>query len=151
MDSDDKIMMEVLQDDEAEVAAHLQRWNMGFVFLMQVWQQLKNTIPHRGGLRPSKSTNKNHHRDADAMLLHSDYFADNASNTPKEFRQRFRMNKDLCMKICARRERVRRLLQVQERLHWKVGVHVGSEMHGCPMVHCIWSSAGFNSGLSTHV
>jgi hypothetical protein len=26
---------------------------------------------------------------------------------------------------CARCERVRRLLQVQERLHWIVGVHVG--------------------------
>jgi hypothetical protein len=38
MDNDDKIMMEVLQEDEAEVAAHLQRWNMGFAFHLQVWQ-----------------------------------------------------------------------------------------------------------------
>jgi hypothetical protein len=33
------------------------------------------------------------------MLLHSDYFADDATNTPKEFQRRFRMNKDLFMKI----------------------------------------------------
>jgi hypothetical protein len=33
------------------------------------------------------------------MLLHSDYFADDASNTPKEFRRRFRIDKDLFMKI----------------------------------------------------
>jgi hypothetical protein len=30
MDSDDKLMMEVLQEDEAEAAAHVQCWNMGF-------------------------------------------------------------------------------------------------------------------------
>jgi signal transduction protein with GAF and PtsI domain len=49
---------------------------------------------------------------------------------------------------CVRRERVRRLLQVQERLHQKVEVHVCSGMHGRPMVHCIWSSVGYFSGLS---
>jgi hypothetical protein len=52
MDSDDELMMEVMQEDEAE-----------------------------------------------ALLLYSDYFADNAINTPKEFRRRFRMKKDLFMKI----------------------------------------------------
>jgi hypothetical protein len=36
MDSDDAIMMEVLQEDEAEAVAHLQRWNMGFAFLLQL-------------------------------------------------------------------------------------------------------------------
>jgi hypothetical protein len=33
------------------------------------------------------------------MLLYSDYFVNDASNTPTEFRQRFRINKDLFMKI----------------------------------------------------
>jgi hypothetical protein len=31
-------MMEVLQEDEAEAAAHLQRWNMGFVLFLQLRQ-----------------------------------------------------------------------------------------------------------------
>jgi hypothetical protein len=39
MDSDDKLMMEVMQQDEAEAAAHLQRWNMGFTVLLQLRQQ----------------------------------------------------------------------------------------------------------------
>jgi hypothetical protein len=73
MDNDDKIMMEVLQEDEAEVAAHLQCWNMGFSFLLQVWQQLNDVVPRRSGSRPSKAANENRHRDAGAMLLHSDY------------------------------------------------------------------------------
>jgi hypothetical protein len=85
MDNDEEIMMEVLQEDEAEAAAHLQCCNMGFAFLLQVRQHLNNVVPRWGGSRSGKALNKNHHRDACAMLLHSDYFADDASNTPKEF------------------------------------------------------------------
>jgi hypothetical protein len=92
MDSDEEITMEVLQEDEAEAAAHLQRCNMGFGFLLQVRQQLNDVVPRRGSSRPGKAANKNRHRDAGAMLLHS-------SNTPKKFWRRFRMNKDLFMKI----------------------------------------------------
>jgi hypothetical protein len=36
MDRDDELMMEVLQEDEVEAAAHLQHWNMGFAFLLQL-------------------------------------------------------------------------------------------------------------------
>jgi hypothetical protein len=60
---------------------------MGFAFLMQLRHQLNDAIPRRGGSWPGKSANKNRHRDTDAMLLHSNYFADDATNTPKEFRQ----------------------------------------------------------------
>jgi hypothetical protein len=35
MDSDDELVMEVMQVDEVEAVAHLQRWNMGFAFLLQ--------------------------------------------------------------------------------------------------------------------
>jgi hypothetical protein len=38
VDSDDELMMEVMQEDKAEAAAHLQRWNMGFAFLLQLRQ-----------------------------------------------------------------------------------------------------------------
>jgi hypothetical protein len=33
------------------------------------------------------------------MLLECDYFADDATHSPKEFWRRFRMNKDLFLKI----------------------------------------------------
>jgi hypothetical protein len=93
---------------------------MGFAFLMQLRQQLNDVVPRRGGSGPGKAVNKNRHRDAGAMLLHSNYFADDATNTPKEFWRLFRMNKDLFMKI-VQGVRVQRLFQVQERLHRKVG------------------------------
>jgi hypothetical protein len=98
MYSDDEIMMEGLQEDEAEAAAYLQRWNMGFALLLQL-QQLNDDVPRRGGSRAGKSANKNRHRDTGTMLVHSDYFLDDAANTPKEFRHRFGMNKQLFMKI----------------------------------------------------
>jgi hypothetical protein len=60
---------------------------------------MDNTVPRRGGSVPGKAPNKNRSRDAGALLLYSNYFADNAINTPKEFRWRFRMNKKLFMKI----------------------------------------------------
>jgi hypothetical protein len=98
-DSDDELMMEVLQEDEAEAAAQLQRCNMGFAFLLQLQQHMDNAVPRHGGLVPRKAPNKNRQMDAGALLLYSDYFADNAINTPKEFHRRFRMNKVLFMKI----------------------------------------------------
>jgi hypothetical protein len=148
MDSDDELMMEVLQDDEAEAAAHLLCWNMGFAFLLQLWQQMENAIPRRGGSVPGKAPNKN--RSRDALLLYSDYFADNAINTPKEFCRRFRMNKELFMKIVHDVREYDNYFKYKKDCTGKWGVHVRSEMHGRPTVHCIWSSAGYFSGLSTN-
>jgi hypothetical protein len=56
---------------------------MGFAFLLQLRQQMDNVIPRRGGSVPGKAPNKNHSRDAGALLLYSDYFVDNAINTQK--------------------------------------------------------------------
>jgi hypothetical protein len=93
-------MMEVLQEDEAEAAAHLHRWNMGFAIQLQLrQQQMENAVPRRGGSVRGKAPNKDRSRNAGALLMYSDYFADNAINTSKEFRRCFRMNKDLFMKI----------------------------------------------------
>jgi hypothetical protein len=72
---------------------------MGFAFLLQLRQQMNNAVLRRGGSVPGKAPNKNHQRDVGVLLLYSDYFADDAINTPKEFHQRFRMNKDMFMKI----------------------------------------------------
>jgi hypothetical protein len=91
MDSDDELMMEVLQEDEAEAAAHPQRWNMGFAVLLQFrQQQMENVVPLRGGSIRGKVPNKDRSRNASALLPYSEYFADNAVNTPKEFRRHFR-------------------------------------------------------------
>jgi hypothetical protein len=100
LDSNDELMMEVMQEDEAKAAAHLQCWNMGFAVLLQLRQQhMENVVPRRGGSVRGKAPNKDRSRNAGTLLLYSDYFADNAINTPKEFRWRFRMKKDLFMKI----------------------------------------------------
>jgi hypothetical protein len=60
---------------------------------------MNNAVPRRGGSVPRKVPNKNRQRDVGALLLHSNYFSDDAINTPKKFRRHFRMNKDLFMKI----------------------------------------------------
>jgi hypothetical protein len=73
---------------------------MGFAILLQLrQQQMENAVPRRGGSVCGKAPNKYRSRNAGALLLYSDYFADNAINTPKEFHWRFRMNKELFMKI----------------------------------------------------
>jgi hypothetical protein len=63
---------------------------------------MDNVVPLQGGLVPGKAPNKNRQRDVGALLLYSEYFADNAINTPKEFCRRFRMNKELFMKMVQR-------------------------------------------------
>jgi hypothetical protein len=69
MDSDDELTMEVMQEDEAEAAAHLQRWNMGFAFLLQLWQQqMENVVPRRGGSVCGKAPNKDRSRRPAAVL-----------------------------------------------------------------------------------
>jgi hypothetical protein len=60
---------------------------------------MENAVPRQGGSVRGKAPNKDRSRNASALLLYSDYFADNAINTPKEFRRHFRMNKELFMKI----------------------------------------------------
>lgn len=56
-------------------------------------------VPRRGGSKPGKRRNINRHRQAGTMLLDVDYFNDDATHSPKEFRRRFRMNKELFLKI----------------------------------------------------
>jgi hypothetical protein len=66
--------------------------------LMRYREQLL-AVSRRGGSRVGKAKNKNRHRLAGALLLDSDYFADDATNTPKEFRRCFRINKEMFVKI----------------------------------------------------
>nr|XP_051206936.1 uncharacterized protein LOC127322030 [Lolium perenne] len=60
--------------------------------MVQLFTEEQNT-------QPGKRRNINRHREAGAMLLDADYFNDNATHSPKEFWRRFKMNKDLFLKI----------------------------------------------------
>ncbi|XP_071678465.1 uncharacterized protein [Lolium perenne] len=56
-------------------------------------------VPQRGGSKPGKRMNINYHREAGAMLLDADYFNDDVTYLPKKFWRRFRMNKELFLKV----------------------------------------------------
>ncbi|KAK1694446.1 hypothetical protein QYE76_011143 [Lolium multiflorum] len=56
-------------------------------------------VPRCGGSKLGKRRNINWHCQAGEMVLDADYFNDDATHSPKEFRRRFRMKKDLFMKI----------------------------------------------------
>jgi hypothetical protein len=59
---------------------------MGFAFLLQLrQQQMENVVPRRGDSVCGKAPNKDRNTNVGALLLYSNYFADNAINTPKEF------------------------------------------------------------------
>jgi hypothetical protein len=59
MDSDDELTMEVMQEDEAEAAAHLQHWNMEFAVLLQLrLRQMENAVPRRRSSVRGKAPNK---------------------------------------------------------------------------------------------
>ena len=98
MDSDDEVMMELVKQHEADAAADRQK-QMLMITRVLLRREEINAAPCRGGSKKGKAKNKERHREAGAMLLETDYFADDATNTPKEFRRRFRMNKGLFMKI----------------------------------------------------
>jgi hypothetical protein len=71
-------------------------------------------------------------------LLDSNYFVEDAVNTPKEFMRHFTDEQENTHENSVQRPRVRRLLHVQAILH--VWVLIGLEMHGCPTVDYIWST-----------
>ncbi|XP_071678302.1 uncharacterized protein [Lolium perenne] len=80
MDNDDEMMLQLFTEEQNAQAPFF-------------------IVPRRGGSKPGKRRNINMHREADAMLLDADYFNDEANHSPKEFRRRFRMNKELFLKI----------------------------------------------------
>jgi hypothetical protein len=77
---------------------HHQQWMMVLAALLRYREQLL-VVPRRGSSRVGKVKNKNRHQLAGAILLDSDYFADDAANTSKKFWRHFHMKKELFMKI----------------------------------------------------
>ena len=98
MDSDDEQMIELLMQKEANAAAERQE-QMLMLTATILCRKWLNSRPRHGGSKKRMAANKERHREAGALLLDTDYFAENATQTAKDFRRRFRMNKDLFMKI----------------------------------------------------
>jgi hypothetical protein len=69
--------------EEADAAIDRQQRMLIFTNLIRLGQQI-NADPRRGGSRVGMA-NKDRHRFADAMLLDSDYFVDDATHTAKGF------------------------------------------------------------------
>jgi hypothetical protein len=98
MDSNDEMMMHQLVQGEEDVAANEEEKLLIMAALLRLRARI-NAPPRRGSFRPGKKMNKDWQRMQGAVMRESDYFADNAMHTPLEFWHRFRMNKELFMKI----------------------------------------------------
>jgi hypothetical protein len=98
MDSNNEMMMHQLVQEEEDVAADKEEKLLIMAALLRLCVRI-NAPPWRGSFRPRKKKNKDQQRMQGAVMLESDYFADNAIHTPLEFWHRFRMNKELFMKI----------------------------------------------------
>jgi hypothetical protein len=72
--------MELLMQDKADVAID-QEHQMMVLIAFLCYQEKFAAIPCRGGSRVGKAKNKNRHRLAGALLLDSNYFAEDVANT----------------------------------------------------------------------
>ncbi|XP_065079208.1 uncharacterized protein LOC135702144 [Ochlerotatus camptorhynchus] len=78
-------------DEEEEFAVKLLLHAQGTVFL--------NAEKRRGGSQPGKRPNINRHAEEGAARLHDDYFSETSTYTNEQFRRRFRMHRNLFLKI----------------------------------------------------
>jgi hypothetical protein len=100
MHNDDKMMVVLFMHVEANATAERQQQLMMLANLLHLCRHLLSiSAPTRGGSRVGKAPNKDRHRQDGSLLLDSDYFADNTTHKSKDLRPRFRMNKNLFMKI----------------------------------------------------
>ncbi|KAK1653322.1 hypothetical protein QYE76_071127 [Lolium multiflorum] len=97
-DSDDEMMVQLFTEEQNAQVVRRQQQQLILTNMLRVRQPFF-VVPRRGGSKPGKRRNINRHHEASAMLLDADYFNDDATHSPKEFRGRFRMNKDLFLKI----------------------------------------------------
>nr|XP_051190903.1 uncharacterized protein LOC127304246 [Lolium perenne] len=98
MDSDNEMMVQLFTEEQNAAAVRRQQQQLIPTSFLCIRQPLFG-VPRRGGSKPGKRRNVSRHRQAGAMLLDVDYFVDDVSHSPKEFRRRIRINKDMFMKI----------------------------------------------------
>jgi hypothetical protein len=82
MDIEDEVMTEPLTQDEVEAATDQEQRIMVLATLLCYREKL-NIVPRCVWFEVGKAKNKDRHRFLGALFLDSDYFADNASNSPK--------------------------------------------------------------------
>jgi hypothetical protein len=85
-----------MQDEAA--AIDQEQWMMVLTALLLYREQL-DAVPRWCDSRVGKAKNKNRHRLAGALLLESDYFAEDAANNLKKFWRHFWMNEKTFIKI----------------------------------------------------
>ncbi|XP_051229440.1 uncharacterized protein [Lolium perenne] len=92
------MMVQLFTEEQNAQAVRRQQQQLILTNMLLVRQPFF-VVPLRGGSKPGKRRNINRHREAGAMLLDVDYFNDDATHSLKEFWPRFRMNKDMFLKI----------------------------------------------------
>ncbi|XP_051210928.1 uncharacterized protein [Lolium perenne] len=98
MDSDDEMMVQLFTEDQDAQTVRRQQQQLILTNMLRVRQPFF-VVPRRGGSKLGKRRNINRHHEVGAMLLDADYFNDDAAHSSKEFWRRFRMNKELFLKI----------------------------------------------------
>jgi hypothetical protein len=93
MDIDDEMMVHMLMEEEANVAAEYEHF-MILAGLLQLVEDEKARPKHRG-LKCKRKNSKAMQRMKGHVILNTNYFAVNFTYTPKDFHWRFRMNKKL--------------------------------------------------------
>jgi hypothetical protein len=91
------MVLHLLVQEEEDIAADEEEKVLIMAALLCL--RAKINAPPRWGCSIPWKKKKDRQRMHGAIMLESDYFADNAIHTPLEFRRRFRMNKELIMEI----------------------------------------------------
>ena len=99
MDSDDELELAgALLTDQAASNAVVDKHLAIITCMVGLLAQI-NVAPQIGGSKPDRRMNKDRRRMQGHMTLWQDYFADEPTHGDREFRRRFRMNKDLFMVV----------------------------------------------------
>ncbi|KAK1596770.1 hypothetical protein QYE76_000124 [Lolium multiflorum] len=142
MDIDDETMVQLFTEEQNAQAVRRQQHQLILASMLHVRQPFF-VVPRRGGSKPSKRRNINRHRQASAMLLYANYFNDNATHSSKEFWRRFRMNKELFLKMSMASGSTTST-SWPSKIAQVYGLHLNSEVHCCNALSCIWSSSRYS-------
>jgi hypothetical protein len=90
MNSDDEMLAQLFMEEENTAAVWRHQQQLMLASLLRLRQPIVAlAAPRRGCSRVVKMKNKERHHQASALLLDSDYFVNDATHMPKDFRRRF--------------------------------------------------------------
>ena len=97
MDNDDELMATLFMEEESDIESEEEENMAILACLVQLQaEEAANAEPKRGGSKPGRRKTKPRQRMVGHCMLYNNDFADVPAFTPKHFRRRFRMNRDLC-------------------------------------------------------